>query len=161
MTLNGNIFTAVLTCCLVVSLITSCGRRAQKPEDAFDLVKKERMRADDSSFVSKEVIQASMKTEVVKKAETVDEWTRFKLETDKKIHANENSIQKIKNLPNMNNSLRRKLTNLEKDNNKLKMSLNEYPEEVKAKWEAFKSSTSHSANEIGIELNALMTDQKK
>jgi len=161
MTLNGNLFTTVLTGCLVVSLLTSCGTRAQKPEDAFDLVKKERMRSDDSSFVSKEVIQASMKTEVVKKPETVDEWTKFRLETEKKIRSNENSIQKIKNLPDLNNSLRKRLTNLEKENNKLKMSLNEYPEEEKAKWESFKSATSHSANEIGIELNALITDQAK
>lgn len=161
MKLNRNPIIAVLTGCLVVSLVTSCGIRTQKTEDAFDLVKKERMRTDDSSFVSKEVIQASMKTEVVKKPETVDEWTKFKLETEKKIHSNENSIQKIKNLPDMSNSLRKKLTNLEKDNNKLKMSLNEYPEEVKAKWETFKSSTSHSANEIGIELSVLLTDQKK
>jgi len=141
--------------------MTSCGPRVQKPDDAFTLVKKERMLSDDSSYVSKEVIQASMKTEVAKKAETVDEWTKFRLETEKKIHSNENSIQKIKNLPDRSNILRKKLTSLEKDNNNLKMSLNEYPEEVKAKWEAFKSSTSHSANEIGIELNALMTDQKK
>jgi hypothetical protein len=43
-----------------------------------------------SSFVSKEIIKASMKTEtvkteVVKKIETPDEWTIFRLETEKKI----------------------------------------------------------------------------
>jgi hypothetical protein len=141
--------------------MTSCGARVQKPDDAFTLVKKERMLSDDSSFVSKEVIQASMKTEVVKQAETVDEWTRFRLEAEKKIRQNVIIIEKIKKIPDMSNSMRKKLTNLEKDNNNLKMSLNEYPEEVKAKWEAYKSSTSHNATEIGIELNALITDQKK
>ena len=151
----------ILTGCLTVILMSYCGPRVQKPDDAFTLVKKERMLSDDSGYVSKEVIQASMKTEVAKKAETVDEWTKFRIETEKKIHSNENSIQKIKNLPDRSNNLRKKLTSLEKDNNNLKMSLNEYPEEVKAKWEAFKSSTSHSANEIGIELNAIMSDQKK
>jgi hypothetical protein len=161
MTLNHNFFSTILTICLTVALIASCGPRVQKPDDAFTLVKKERMLSDDSSFVSKEVIQASMKTLPAKNIEPVDEWTKFRLETEKKIHSNENSIQKIKSLPGISNSLRKKLTNLEKDNNNLKMSLNEYPEEVKAKWEAFKSSSSHSANEIGIELNALMTDQKK
>ena len=161
MNLHHHFISITLTSCLTVILIASCGPRAQKPDDAFTLVKKERMLSDDSSYASKEVIQASMKTEVAKKAETVDEWTKFRLETEQKIHSNEISIQKIKNLPDLSNSLRKKLTNLEKDNNNLKMSLNEYPEEVKAKWESFKSSTSHSANEIGIELKALMTDQKK
>jgi hypothetical protein len=161
MNLNHHIRAGILTGCLTVVLLSSCGPRVQKPDDAFTLVKKERMLSDDSSFASKEVIQASMKTEVVKKTETVDEWTRFRLDTEKKIHSNENSIQKIKNLPDISNSLRKKLTNLEKDNNNLKMSLNEYPEEVKAKWEAFKTSTNHNAVEIGMELNALITDQKK
>jgi len=152
-------------------MITSCGPRVQKPADAFDLVKKERMLSNDSSFVSKEIIKASMKTEsvkteivkteIVKKIETPDEWTIFKLEMEKKIRSNETIIQKIKTLPGLNASSRKKLTNLEKDNNNLKMRLNEYPEEVKAKWETFKSSLSHNANEIDLELIALKTAQKK
>ena len=147
-------------------MITSCGPRVQKPDDAFDIVKKERMMSNDSNFVSKEIIQASMKTEsvkteIVKKIETPDEWTIFKLETEKKIRLNENKINKIKDLPNVNANLRRKLTKLEKDNNNLKSMLDEYNDEVKAKWEMFKVSMNHSANEIGIELNALKTDIKK
>ena len=161
MTLYYHFIARILTGCLTVVLMTSCGTRVQKPDDAFTLVKKERMLSDDSSFVSKEVIQASMKTEVVKQAEKVDEWTRFRLETEKKIRQNVIIIEKIKKISDLSNSMRKKLTNLEKDNNNLKMSLNEYPEEVKAKWEAYKSSTSHNATEIGIELNALITDQKK
>ena len=166
MTLNRNIISMILTGSLFMIMITSCGPRVQKPDDAFDLVKKERMMSNDSSFVSKEIIKASMKTEtvktnIVKKIETPDEWTIFKLETEKKIRSNENIIQSIKTLPGMNASTRRKLTSLEKDNNKLKMSLNEYPEEVKAKWEAFKSSLSHNANQIDLELIALKTAQKK
>jgi len=140
-------------------MIMSCGPRVQKPDDAFDLVKKERMMSSDSNFASKEIIQASMKTEIVKKIETPDEWTIFKLETEKKIRSNENIIQGIKAIPDLNPSTRRKLTSLEKDNNNLKMSLNEYPEEVKAKWKAFKSSLSHNANEIDLELIALKTAQ--
>ena len=161
MTVYKNLISGMLTACLTVILITSCGPRVPKPDDAFTLVKKERMMSDDSSYVSKEVIQASMKTEPVKRTEPVDDWTRFRLETEKKIRMNENNIQKIKNLPDMSNSMRKKLTSLEKDNNNLKMTLNEYPDDVKAKWESFKSSTSHNANEISIELNALMTNQKK
>ncbi|MCK9639069.1 MAG: hypothetical protein M0R39_04095 [Prolixibacteraceae bacterium] len=161
MTVNQNILSIILTGSLIMTLITSCGLRVQKPDDAFDLVKKERMRSDDSSFVSKEVIQASMKTEVVKKIETPDEWTIFRLETEKKIRLNENQIKKIKELPDVNTNSRKKLSKLEKDNNNLKSMLDEYNDEVKAKWEMFKVSMSHRANEIGIELNALKTNIKK
>jgi hypothetical protein len=144
-----------------MTLITSCGPRVQKPDDAFTLVKKERMLSDDSSFVSKEVIQASMKTETIKKSETVDEWTKFRLETEKKIKLNDSKIQKIKVNSDMKASQRRKLATLEIDNNKLKSRLEEYPADLKAKWEAYKLTMSHSANEIGNELNALQTTQKK
>ncbi len=161
MTLNQNIISTIITGGLFIILITSCGSRVQKPDDAFDLVKKERMMSVDSSFVSKEVIQASMKTEPVKKIETPDEWTIFRLETEKKIRLNENQIKKIKELPDVNANSRRKLSKLEKDNNNLKSMLDEYNDEVKAKWEMFKVSINHSANEIGIELNALKTDIKK
>jgi seryl-tRNA synthetase len=167
MTLNQNIISMILTGGLFMIMITSCGPRVQKPVDAFDLIKKERMLSNDSSFVSKEIIKASMKTEsvkteIVKKIETPpDEWTIFKLETEKIIRSNENIIQKIKTLPDLNASSRKKLTSLEKDNNNLKMSLKEYPEEVKAKWEAFKSALSHNANIIDLELIALKTAQKK
>ncbi|MEK7720346.1 MAG: hypothetical protein AAB347_12225 [Bacteroidota bacterium] len=161
MTLNRNIISTILTGGLFIIMITSCGPRVQKPDDAFDLVKKERMMSDDSSFVSKEVIQASMKTEVVKKIETPDEWTIFRLETEKKIRLNENQIKKIKELPDIKANSRKKLSKLEKDNNNLKSMLDEYNDEVKAKWEMFKVSINHSANEIGIELNALKTDIKK
>jgi hypothetical protein len=166
MTLNQNIISTILTGGLFIIMITSCGPRVQKTDDAFDLVKKERMKSDDSSFVSKEVIQASMKTEtvktdIVKKTETPDEWTIFRLETEKKIRLNENQIKKIKELPKVNANSRKKLSKLEKDNNNLKSMLDEYNDEVKAKWEMFKVSMNHSANEIGIELNALKTDIKK
>ena len=161
MTLKQNIITIIISGSLFFTMIASCGSRVQKPDDAFELVKKERMMSSDSNFVSKEIIQASMKTEIVKKIETPDEWTIFKLEMEKKIRSNENSIQRIKSQPDLNPSSRRKLTSLEKDNNNLKMSINEYPEEVKAKWKAFKSSMSHNANEIDLELIALKTAQNK
>lgn len=144
---------------LLVLILSSCGARTPKAEDAFDIVKKERMLSDDSSFVSKEIIQASMKTEPVKKIEAPDDWTKFKIEIEKKIRLNEIQIKKIKELPSMNGSMRRKLAVLEKDNNNLKIRLESYNEEVKSRWEMFKASMSHNANEIGIELSALKTDK--
>ena len=161
MTLNQNITLTIFLGCLLGIIITSCGSHVKKPDDAFDLVKKERMMSNDSSFVSKEIIQESMKTELVKKTEILDEWTKFKLETEKKIRLNEIKIKKIRDLTDLNGNLRRKLTKLEKDNDNLKSRLDEYNEEVKARWEMFKASISHSANEICIELDAVKTDIKK
>jgi uncharacterized protein (DUF1800 family) len=148
-----------ITSCLTAAFFSSCGPPVQKQADAFDLVKKERMLSDDSSFVSKEIMQASMKTEAVKKVEIVDEWTRFRLETEKKIKMNEAKIQKIKNLPELKTNLRKKLASLEKDNNNLKSSLEEYQEAIKAKWEAYKSYVNHSAIAIGDELSTINSDK--
>lgn len=161
MTLNQKIDLVIITGCLSAIIITSCGLHVKKPDDAFDLVKKERMMSNDSSFVSKEIIQESMKTELVKKTEILDEWTKFKQETEKKIRLNEIKIKKIRYLTDINGNLRRKLSKLEKDNNNLKSRLNEYNEEVKARWEMFKASMSHNANEIGLELDAVKTETKK
>jgi hypothetical protein len=149
----------IITSCFTAALLTSCGPPIKKPADAFDLVKKERMLSDDSSFVSKEIMQASMKTEAVKKVEIVDEWTKFRLETEKKIRMNDTKIQNIKNLPDLKTSIRKKLASLEKDNYNLKSSLEEYQAELKAKWEAYKSSVTHGANAIGDELSSINSDR--
>lgn len=161
MTLTENFFSMILTGCLSAIIFTSCGSHVQKADDAFDAVKKERMMSNDSNFVSKEIIQESMKTELVKKNETPDEWTRFKIETEKKIRLNEKKIKEIEGLPNANASLLRKMKSLEKDNNALRIRMDEYNEEVKAKWEMFKASMNHNVNEIDIKLNAMKTDIKK
>lgn len=160
-TLKTNIISLIITGCLSAIIITSCGYHKQKPDDAFDLVKKERMMSTDSSFVSEKVIQESMKTEPVKKIETPDEWIKFKNETEKKIHQNENKIKEIKELPDANAGLLRKVANLEKANNDLRIRMDEYREEVKVKWEMFQASMNHNVNEIDIELNALKPDNKK
>ena len=161
MTLKANFTTIILTSCLLVLITTSCGSHKQKPVDAFDLVKKERMMTADSSFVSKEVIQESMKTEPVKKIETPDEWTKFKNGMEKKIRKNENTIKEIEGLPELNASLRRKVTNLKKANSDMRIRMDEYKEEVKTKWEMFQASMNHTINEIDIELNSLKADNKK
>jgi len=151
----------VLTIWLSIALLTACGPPAQKPDDAFDLVKKERMLLEDSSFVSKEIMQASMKTQPVKKIETVDEWNRFRIETEKQLRLNGVKIQKIKEHPDLKANQRRKLADLETENNKLKSSLEEYPAEIKAKWEAYKTSMRHNVNALGMELSVLEPDQAK
>ena len=161
MTLNANFISIILAGCLSAMILISCGSHEQKPDDAFDRVKKERMISNDSNFVSKEIIQESMKTELVKKTENLDEWTKFKIEAEKKIHMNEKKIKEIRSLPNVNASLLRKVAILEKDNNDQRMRIDKYNEEVKVKWEMFKASMNHNVNEIGIELNAMKLNNKK
>jgi hypothetical protein len=161
MTLKTNFNPLILTGCLSAMILTSCGSHVQKTDDAFDLVKKERMMTTDSNFVSKEVIEESLKTTVVKKIETPDEWTKFRNEMEKKIHKNEKTIKEIEGLPELNAGLRRKVTNLEKANNDMKIRMDEYKEEMKVKWEMFQASMNHTINEIDIELNALKTNNKK
>lgn len=156
-----NIIKLTITCCFLAFIAPSCQSHKQKPDDAFDLVKKDRMLSGDSSFVSAEVIQESLKTEPVKKIETQDEWTKFKNEMEKKIHQNENKIKEINGLPDAKAGLLRKVANLEKDNNDLKLRMDEYKEEVKVKWEMFQASMNHNVKEIDIELNTLKTDNKK
>jgi hypothetical protein len=143
--------------CGTISLLSlaSCGPRVTKADEAFDRVKKERMLSNDSSFVSDKIIQESMKTVLVKKDETPDEWTQFKLETERKIRLNDQIIKELESLQNASGNLRRKVASLKKDNNDLKIGFDSYQEEVKAKWELFKASTSHSVKAIDIELSTL------
>jgi len=154
------LFIALLFC-LSGFLITSCGPPVQKPDDAFDLIKRERMLSQDSSYVSEEIIQASLKTEQVKKIEVVDEWNKFRLESEKKLRLNGIKILKIKERSNLKASQRRKLAELETENNKLKISLEEYPEAVKAKWEAFKTSIQNNSNAVEKELSVMEPDEVK
>jgi len=158
MTLKTFISPIVRTACVTVLMLTSCVSHVQKADDAFDRVKKERMLTDDSSFTTQEIMDESMKTELVKKKQDVekqDEWTRFKLETEAKIHTNENRIIEIRARKDLAHSLRRKVTGLEKDNNELRKRMDEYKEEVKVQWEMFKASMDHNVNEIDIELKAI------
>ena len=161
MTLNANFIPKILTGCLSVMILASCGSHEQKADDAFEHVKKERMLLKDSNITSKEIIQEPMKTELVKKNENPDEWTKYKIETEKKIHTNENIIKEIKDLPNANANLIRKVSSLEKENNDLRIKMDEYNEEVKVKWENFKGTMNHDVNEIGIKLKAMKINNKK
>lgn len=161
MILKTKFIIRITTTCLIAIFMSSCESRQQKPDDAFERVKQVRMMSTDSSFVSEEIIQESMKTEPVKKSEIQDEWTKYKNEMEKKIRANENKIKEIKGLPDVNDALLRKVTVLEKTNNDLRVKMDEYKEEVKVKWETFQASMNHNVNEIEIELNVLKTDNKK
>ncbi|MDP1745763.1 MAG: hypothetical protein Q8L90_09310, partial [Bacteroidota bacterium] len=112
-------------------------------------------------IAEKEITKVPTKVEVVIKNESVDEWKKFKFETEKKILVNENKIKEIKGIPDSNTKLYRQVTTLEKNNNDLRKQMDEYNEEMKVKWESFKVKINHDVKEIGIELQDIQVNNKK
>lgn len=151
----------IIACCTVLVILFSCKPKEQKVDDAYKIVKKEKMLSNDSDVIDNAMFQEPVKTQLVKTNENMDEWTIFKIETEKKILTNEKKIKEIKDIPNTNANLLRKVSNLEKSNNELRNQMNDFNEEVKLKWETFKSTINHDVNEINIELKNLSINNKK
>ncbi len=162
---NANFTSIMISCCFFLIIFVSCESPEQKTDDAFEHVKEEKMIAKDSfnadNETTKMVTKLAAKVEVVTKNESVDEWKKFKLDTEKRILMNENKIKEIKGIPDSNPKLYRKVTTLEKNNNDLRRQMDEYNEEMKVKWESFKVKINHDVNEIGIELQDITVNNKK
>lgn len=161
--MNSNFTSRLVTACFSLMILASCESHEQKADDAFERVKEEKMEPQpkDSNVTSKEIIQTSKKITTIKKIENLDEWSKFKAETEKKILVNENQIKEIKDTPSLNAKSLRKVTRLEKENNDLRKQMDEYREEAKMTWEKFKAKMDHSVNEIDIELKDLTVNNKK
>lgn len=160
MKLLTNFASIVITGSLSIMIVTSCKPQEQKRDDAFDLVKKERMISPDSALLNVVIIQEPTDTDLLSKTEDIDEWTKFKLETEDKIRLNDNKIEELGNLKNTSASFRRKVKALEKENNELKIKIDKHMEEEKLKREQFKVSMNHNINEIGIEIKAINIKNK-
>lgn len=158
---TANFSSIIIPFCFSLMIFVSCESPEQKTDEAFQLVKEEKMMAKDSFIAEKEITKVASKVEVVIKNESVDEWKKFKLETEKRILINENKIKEIKGIPDSNTKLYRQVATLEKDNNDLRRQMDEYNEEMKVKWESFKVKINHDVNEIGIELQDLQVNNKK
>lgn len=159
-----NFTTVIILLFFSVFILFSCKSHEQKADVAFELVKEEKMMPKDSdSVITKitEPVDKKASSDDRNKQENIDEWSKFKIETERKILMNENKIKKIKGIPNVNIELLRKVTFLEKDNNDLRMQLDEYNEEVKMRWEKFKEKINEDANQIGSELNEMTINDKK
>lgn len=146
---------------LLVLLFVSCESHEQNADDAFEIIKEEKMLYNDSNDVLKALVQEPVKTKFVRNIENTDEWTMFKIEIEKKIQNNEKKIKEIKEISNANSNLLRKVINMEKSNSDLRNQMNDYNEEVKLKWETFKSTINHDVNEIYIELKDLSINNNK
>lgn len=159
---NINFISRIVAICTSAMILVSCQSHEQEPDQAFEQVKEEKMfsNKNDSDSIIKKIIKEPKKLESALKNENLDEWTTFKMETEKKIRSNENKIKEIKSTPNTDSKLLRAVINLEKDNNDLRKQMDEYKEEMKVKWENFKTKMNHDINEIGIELKDIKINNK-
>lgn len=157
----SNFIAMIMAGCLFVNILVSCASHEQNPDNAYEIVKVEKMALGHETNNEKIIIEEPKKIESVKKSSCQDEWTLYKVEIDKKILSNENKVRLLKSMPDANAKMLRNVASLEKDNNGLKRMMDEYNEEIKVKWENFKTKMSHHVNEIDIELKDLAINNKK
>lgn len=147
--------------CICLMFFSYCTQHEKKADDAFDRLKKEKLLTKDSVIITEEPVPEPKKISVVKKVESPDEWTKFKIATESKITANENKIKELKGVPNYSGKLLKKIATIEKHNNDLRKQLDVYNEDVKVMWENFKAKMSHDVNEIDIDLKDLTINNHK
>jgi len=150
--------TTMFFTCFYLFILVSCESHEQKADDAFDIVKAEKLRIKDTIVIENKIPETSTKVFSVKEIES--DWSKFKNEIEKKIFLNENIIKEIKSNPNVNAKLLKKVTSLEQDNNELRKKMDQYKEEVEVMWENFKTEINHSVNDIGIELKDITVNTK-
>jgi len=151
----------IITVCFSVVILLSCESHAKKADDAFDLYKEKKMHPQDSNLIVKEITPKPKEKVSVKKNENIDAWTLFKLETNKKIHANERLIKELKNSTSENAKTLKRVSALEKNNYDLNKQMDEYNEKMKVSFENFKTEMNHDVDEIGIELNNIAINNKQ
>ncbi|MEI6408670.1 MAG: hypothetical protein WCR52_04770 [Bacteroidota bacterium] len=153
-----NVIRSGIICSIFLSF---CTQHEPKSEDAFDRLKKEKLLTKDSVIITTEPIQEHKKNSTIKKIENLDEWAKFKLETENKIVANENKIKDLKGAPNFNSKLLKKIATIEKHNNELRKQMDVYHEDEKVLWANFRAKIIHDVNEIDIDLKDLMINNHK
>jgi hypothetical protein len=151
----------IIKACLALFILTSCESHEQKLNDAFDRFKEEKMMSTDDKGVIKETAIKTDKLEPVKIKENTDEWVNFKIHIEKIILTNENKAKKIKQSPETNVKLLKRISRLEKDNVDLKRQLKEYEEEVKLNLEKFKKKINDEVNDMDSKLKDISVSEKQ
>lgn len=151
-------FLGIVTVLFSFMVFVSCESHEQKADEESDSTSGKSILANDTS--KKQIIQVQKKTEPSVKNESLTDWEKFKIETEKKIVVNENKIKEIKSVPNENVQYFRKVANLEKDNNDLRKQMDDYRTEEKARWEKFKSQMNQDVSDIGKELGEMKVSSK-
>ena len=135
----------------------SCESHEQKADVSDSSIVKSILPIDTNSNT---LIEAPKKADPIMKNETLSDWEKFKIETEKKIVANENKIKEIKSIPNENAQLFRKVSSLEKDNNDLRKQMDDYNLDEKARWGKFKLKMNQDVTDIGNELSDMKPSTK-
>jgi uncharacterized protein YlzI (FlbEa/FlbD family) len=144
---------------LLITLI-SCESREQKSNEAFDQFKEEKMMSKDCVLTNLDTFQQTKTLLPLKINESLDEWKNFKNEIENKILLNENKIKKLKQTPDADIKLFKKIVRLEKDNDDLKKQLSEYEKEVKENLEKFKEKVEVELSDIGVQLKDISINKK-
>lgn len=148
--------------CFIAILLFSCESKEQDIDDAFAQVKEEKMLLEDSINDAHEMIEDTIQTTVVKIQQiTINDWSDFMLEIDKKIKKNEQTIVTIKSTPNYSIKLFKKVASLEETNNNLKIKIAEYQKNEKLKRKDFKETILLEAIEIDTQLNEMNSNENK
>lgn len=154
--------TNFITSCFITVLLFSCESKEQNMDDAFAQVKEEKMLLEDSINDSHEIVEDSITTVVKIQQVTINEWSSFMLEIEKKININEQTIKAIKSIPNYSVKLFKKVATLEETNNNLKIKIKDYQEDEKLKMESFMETIHLEAKDIDNQLNEMtLKNQEK
>lgn len=160
--MTTNFISKITVCFLMPLILFSCESQEQNIDDAFAEVKKEKMFLEDSINDSQEMVNDSLKTTVVQIQQiTVNNWTVFIQELDKKIIKNEQIIAALKSTPNYSIKLLKKVASLEENNSDLKRKVTEYQNDEKLKMEDFKKTILIETKEIDTQLNEMNINNKK
>jgi hypothetical protein len=155
-----NFISLCIKVCLLIILV-SCESQEQKSNEAFDQFKEEKLMLKDCVLTNTDTFQRMKASLPVKVNECENEWTKFSCEIENKIILNENKIKKLKQTPNADIKLFKKIVRLEKDNDELNTQLNEYEKEVKENLKKFKEKVDLKLNDIDTQLKDISVKEKR
>lgn len=115
---------------------------------------------------SQEKVEEAQQDLAEAKEDYAEQYIQFKLESEKKITANEQLIADLKEYSKMKKSeakvnYDKTIAELEVKNHAMKVRIGDYKEEGNDHWQSFKEEFNHDMNELGQSLKDLTIDNKK
>jgi hypothetical protein len=156
--MNIKSISKIATKFLPILILFSCESHEQKADDAFESYKTKKIESIDTVYIHKEISDESIKKKSVIKNDNIDEYSKFKVELEKKIIINETLIKKIKNEPTSKSKNYKKASSLEKENIELRNQLIKYKDELKLNWDKFQLEIDQKVKNINDELKNLSTN---
>ncbi len=146
------------------NILNSCQSQEKNKNEAFESFRaKKKMLKDclaiqksvlskDKDLLTERILKKSIKIETILKVKVMDDWTKFKTESEKKITDNESKIKQIKGIPDVSVKLLRKVVKAEKANNDLRNQLSSFNHDEKEGTEIFKAKMLRDLLEIDNKL---------